>query len=53
MNPAQSDLISLVLGIGGVLTLASVIGYVLQRRLSPDGANAVVENLNARIRLGG
>ena len=50
MNPAQSDLISLVLGIGGVLTLASVIGYVLQRRLSPDGANAVVENLNARIK---
>ena len=40
MNPAQSDLISLVLGIGGVLTLASVIGYVLQRRLSPNGANA-------------
>ncbi|MGO4563636.1 phosphatidate cytidylyltransferase [Rhizobium sp. 2YAF20] len=50
MNPAQSDLISLVLGIGGVLTLASVIGYVLQQRLSPDGANAVVENLNARIK---
>jgi phosphatidate cytidylyltransferase len=50
VNTAQSDLISLVLGIGGVLILASVIGFVLQRRLSPDGSNAVVENLNARIK---
>jgi phosphatidate cytidylyltransferase len=50
VNTAQSDLISLVFGIGGVLILASVIGFVLQRRLSPDGSNAVVENLNARIK---
>jgi phosphatidate cytidylyltransferase len=50
VNTAQSDLISLVLGIGGVLILASVIGFVLQIRLSPDGSNAVVENLNARIK---
>jgi len=50
VNTAQSDLISLVLGIGAVLILASVIGFILQRRLSPDGANAVVENLNARIK---
>jgi phosphatidate cytidylyltransferase len=33
-----------------VLIVASTIGYVLQRRLSPDGSNAVVENLNHRIR---
>jgi phosphatidate cytidylyltransferase len=50
VNTAQSDLISLVLGIGAVLILASVIGFILQRRLSPDGSNAVVENLNARIK---
>ncbi len=46
----DSDLIHLVLGIFGVLIVASVIGYVLQRRLSPDGSNAAIENLNARIK---
>lgn len=50
MNSAQSDLISLVLGIVAVLILASVIGYVLQRRYSADGSNAGIENLNARIK---
>jgi phosphatidate cytidylyltransferase len=50
MNTASSDLWTLVLGILAVLVLASVIGYVLQRRLSPDGSNASIENLNARIK---
>jgi phosphatidate cytidylyltransferase len=50
MNAASSDLWTLVLGILAVLVLASVIGYVLQRRLSPDGSNASIENLNARIK---
>ena len=50
MSAATSDLISLLLGIGGVLIFASVIGYGLQRRLSPDGGNAGIENLNARIK---
>ncbi|MBB3457937.1 phosphatidate cytidylyltransferase [Rhizobium sp. BK313] len=50
MSAASSDLIHLVLGIFGVLIVASVIGYVLQRRLSPDGSNAAIENLNARIK---
>ncbi|MBB4566359.1 phosphatidate cytidylyltransferase [Rhizobium leucaenae] len=50
MSGASADLIHLVLGIFGVLILASVIGYVLQRRLSPDGSNAAIENLNARIK---
>ena len=50
MSAASSDLIHLVLGIFGVLIIASVIGYVLQRRLSPDGSNAAIENLNARIK---
>ena len=50
MSAASSDLITLVLGIFGVLIFASAIGYVLQQRLSPDGSNPSVENLNARIK---
>ncbi|WP_112604082.1 phosphatidate cytidylyltransferase [Rhizobium sp. WW22] len=50
MGAASADLIHLVLGIFGVLIVASVIGYVLERRLSPDGSNAAIENLNARIK---
>ncbi|MGG6895228.1 MULTISPECIES: phosphatidate cytidylyltransferase [Rhizobium] len=50
MNAASADLIHLVLGIFGVLIVASIIGYVLERRLSPDGSNAAIENLNARIK---
>lgn len=50
MSTAQSDMISLVLGIAAVLIVASVIGFVLQRRYSPDGTNAAIENLNARIK---
>jgi phosphatidate cytidylyltransferase len=50
MSAANSDLWTLVLGILAVLLLASVIGYILERRLSPDGSNASIENLNARIK---
>ncbi|SCW85889.1 phosphatidate cytidylyltransferase [Rhizobium mongolense subsp. loessense] len=50
MNDARSDLITLVLGIFAVLIFASLVGYVLHRRLSPDGSNSAVENLNARIK---
>jgi phosphatidate cytidylyltransferase len=50
MNDARSDLITLVLGIFAVLIVASLVGYVLHRRLSPDGSNSAVENLNARIK---
>lgn len=42
-------LIWLLLGVVGVLILASVMGQVLRLRLSPEGSNPVVENLNARI----
>lgn len=42
-------LIWLLLGVAGVLILASVVGQVLRLRLSPEGSNPVVENLNARI----
>ncbi|TYB83411.1 phosphatidate cytidylyltransferase [Oceaniovalibus sp. ACAM 378] len=50
MNPVHSDLLTVIARIGGVLVVASVIGFVLQRRLSPDGQNEGIENLNARIR---
>lgn len=50
MNNAPSDLLTVIAGIGGILVVASVIGFLLQRRLSPDGKNESIENLNARIR---
>lgn len=50
MTMPHPDLVAVLAGILGVLVVASVIGFVLQRRLSPDGSNAVVENLNDRIR---
>lgn len=49
MNEARSDVILLLIGTGGFLALASLIGYVLKLRLSPDGTNTTIENLNARI----
>lgn len=50
MSPANSDLLMLVTGIFGVLIFASIVGYALERRFSPTGSNASIENLNARIK---
>ncbi|MEI5664396.1 phosphatidate cytidylyltransferase [Bosea sp. CCNWLW174] len=50
MTMPHPDLVAVLAGLLGVLIVASAIGYLLQRRLSPDGSNAVVENLNDRIR---
>src|SRR5262249_56131035 len=50
MNPPHPDLLTLLAGFAAILVAASAIGYVLQRRLSPDGSNAAIENLNDRIR---
>ena len=50
MSDPRSDLIVTIAGIGGVLLVASTVGWALQRRYSPDGGNAAVENLNDRIR---
>ncbi len=49
MTEARSDLLTLVLAIGAFLVVATAIGQILQRRLSPDRGNAAIENLNARI----
>ncbi|SEO33605.1 phosphatidate cytidylyltransferase [Paracoccus alcaliphilus] len=50
MTAFHSDLLAVIAGIGAVLLLASAVGWVLQRRLSPNGENAAIENLNDRIR---
>ena len=49
MNAPYADLLTLLGGLAAVLVAASAVGYVLQLRLSPDGSNAVIENLNDRI----
>ncbi len=49
MTEARSDLLTLVLAIGAFLVVATAIGQILQRRLSPDRSNPAIENLNARI----
>lgn len=50
MTMPHPDLLAALAGVLAILILASLVGYGLQRRLSPDGSNAVVENLNDRIR---
>ena len=42
-------LLWLLCGVGVILVIASVIGTLLRIRLSPNGQNPVIENLNARI----
>ncbi|HEV7306548.1 phosphatidate cytidylyltransferase [Ensifer sp.] len=50
MSAATLDMLKLLLGAGGILVIASSVGYVLKQRLSPDGTNGAIENLNARIK---
>ena len=50
MSNLHGEAFMLFAGVGGILVLVSGLGYLLQRRLSPDGSNSVVENVNARIR---
>lgn len=47
---ADRDMLLLLAGIGGLLTLSSLIGWVLARRVRDEQAGLVVANLNARIR---
>ncbi len=50
MMGIHPDLLNLLIGVGAILIFASVVGYVLQQRFSPDGKNQAIENLNDRIR---
>jgi phosphatidate cytidylyltransferase len=50
MNAPHPDLLTLLAGFAAILVAASAIGYALQRRLSPDGSNTAIENLNDRVR---
>lgn len=43
------DLLWLLAGAGAILILASLVGGILRQKLSPNGENPVIENLNARI----
>lgn len=49
MSAYHSDLLMLLAGIAALLLIATFIGYLLQLRFSPQGGNAAIENLNARI----
>ena len=50
MTDLPPHLLTVFYGLVAVLIVASLVGYVLQRRFSPDATNATVENLNDRIR---
>ncbi|MCZ0964036.1 phosphatidate cytidylyltransferase [Paracoccus benzoatiresistens] len=50
MSAAHEDLLTVILGIGGVLVFASAVGWLLARLYSPEGESAAIENLNDRIR---
>jgi len=50
MSEFHSDFLWLIAGIGGILVVASLVGYTLARMYSPDGTNEAIENLNARIK---
>lgn len=50
MLQAREDLLTVFMGVGGVLILASLIGWTLRLHFSPEGGNAAIENLNDRIR---
>ena len=49
MTPMQNTL-AIFGGIGAILVVASIVGFVLQRRTAATGPNPTVENLNARIK---
>ncbi len=49
MSAPYADLFTLLGGLAAVLIVASIVGFILQKRLSPDGTNTVIENLNDRI----
>jgi len=49
MTATQQSL-ALFIGVAAVLIVASVVGYVLHRRLGTEGPNPTIDNLNSRIK---
>jgi phosphatidate cytidylyltransferase len=49
MTAGQQSL-TLFAGVAAVLVVASIVGYVLDRRLAADAPNPTIDNLNARIK---
>lgn len=50
MNPAEDrDAFYLYLVVASILTIASLIGWILQRTIKKESSVAVIRNLNARI----
>jgi len=47
---ATEQSVALFTGVGAVLVVASVVGYVLHRRCGPEGPNPTIDNLNRRIK---
>ena len=47
---AYTKFLWLISGIGAVLATASIVGWILRRRVTSDAGRAVVENLNSRVR---
>jgi phosphatidate cytidylyltransferase len=47
---ATQQSVALFSGLGVVLVVASVVGYVLHRRFSVEGPNPTIDNLNSRIK---
>lgn len=48
--PVSDTLLTVFGGIFVVLAVASLVGAVLKRRLSPEASHAVIDNLNARLK---
>lgn len=49
MTAAQQS-VALFVGVAAVLIVASIVGYVLDRRSATEGPNPTIDNLNSRIR---
>ena len=47
---ATQQTLALFGGVVGVLVIASIVGFALERRYAAQGPNAVIENLNNRIK---
>jgi phosphatidate cytidylyltransferase len=47
---ATEQTLALFGGVAGVLVVASIVGLVLERRYAAQGPDAVIANLNSRIK---